>query len=297
MTGMDTHGPGRKPDWLKKKITASGTSFASTRQLLNRHSLHTVCRSAMCPNLQECWSKGTATFLLLGDVCTRSCRFCAVGTSTKPALPDPREPEKIAEAVRSMKLRHAVLTSVNRDDLADGGAGHWAEVIRAVRASNPGVSIECLIPDFQGNQSALEMVMSEAPEVLNHNIETVPSLYAKVRPQADYAGSLAVIEMAKRHFSLATKSGMMVGMGETLDEVEASLQDLRRHGCDMVTIGQYLQPTAAHLPVERYVTPEEFEHLRSVAENAGFRHIQSGPFVRSSYHAEAFEPSEHPLQP
>ena len=285
-------GPGRKPDWLKKKITASGTAFASTRQLLNRHSLHTVCRSAMCPNLQECWSKGTATFLLLGDVCTRSCRFCAVGTSTRPASPDPREPEKIAEAIRSMKLRHAVLTSVNRDDLADGGASHWAAVIRAVREVNPGVSIECLIPDFRGDRNSLELVMTEAPEVLNHNIETVPSLYPKVRPQADYAGSLAVIELAKRQFRLATKSGMMVGMGETAAEVETALQDLRTHGCDMVTIGQYLQPTASHLPVERYVTPEEFEHFRSVAEKAGFRHIQSGPFVRSSYHAEAFEPEE-----
>lgn len=285
-------GPGRKPDWLKKRITASGTSFAATRQLLNHHSLHTVCRSALCPNLQECWSKGTATFLLLGDVCTRSCRFCAVGTASKPAMPDPREPEKIAEAVSSMKLRHAVLTSVNRDDLEDGGAGHWVQTIQAVRARNPGVSIECLIPDFKGAVSSLELVMSERPEVLNHNIETVPSLYRKVRPQADYQGSLDVIELAKRRFRLATKSGIMVGMGETLEEVETSLHDLRAHGCDMVTIGQYLQPTASHHPVQRYVAPEEFEHLRSVAEKAGFRHIQSGPFVRSSYHAEAFEPSE-----
>lgn len=284
--------PGRKPDWLKKKIPATGSSFAATRQLLNRNSLHTVCRSAMCPNLQECWSKGTATFLLLGDVCTRSCRFCAVSTDARPALPDPLEPAGIAEAVRSMKLRHAVLTSVNRDDLPDGGAGHWVETIRAVRQLNPGVSIECLIPDFKGDTTALELVMAEAPEVLNHNIETVPSLYRKVRPQADYAGSLSVIELAKRQFRLATKSGMMVGMGERMDEIEASLRDLRAHGCDMVTIGQYLQPTSAHLPVERYVTPEEFEHLRSVAEKAGFRHIQSGPFVRSSYHAEAFDPEE-----
>lgn len=285
-------GPGRKPDWLKKRISASGTSFAATRQLLNHHSLHTVCRSALCPNLQECWSKGTATFLLLGDVCTRSCRFCAVGTASKPAMPDPREPDKIAEAVSSMKLRHAVLTSVNRDDLEDGGASHWVQTIQAVRALNPGLSIECLIPDFKGSVSSLELIMSERPEVLNHNIETVPSLYRKVRPQADYQGSLDVIELAKRRFRLATKSGIMVGMGETNEEVEASLHDLRAHGCDMVTIGQYLQPTASHHPVQRYVTPEEFEHLRSVAEKAGFRHIQSGPFVRSSYHAEAFEPSE-----
>ena len=285
-------GPGRKPDWLKKRISASGSSLAATRQLLSHHSLHTVCRSAMCPNLQECWSKGTATFLLLGDVCTRSCRFCAVATATGPAAPDPQEPEKIADAVRSMKLKHAVLTSVNRDDLSDGGALHWAETIRAVRAINPAVSLECLIPDFQGLDCALDLVMSEAPEVLNHNIETVPSLYSKVRPQASYQRSLRIIERAKREFRLATKSGMMVGMGETADEVEMSLNDLRRHGCDMVTIGQYLQPTAAHLPVSRYVTPEEFDRYKAMAEEAGFRHIQSAPFVRSSYHAQAFEPEE-----
>jgi len=284
-------GPGPKPDWLKIKL-ATGSSFASTRQLLTRHSLHTVCRSAMCPNLHECWSKGTATFLLLGNVCTRACRFCAVATESRPAPPDPLEPSKIAVAVKSMKLRHAVLTSVNRDDLPDGGAGQWAETVRAIRAVNPAVSIECLIPDFQGSVEALEMVMSEGPEVLNHNIETVPSLYRQVRPQAGYATSLSIIERAKREFRLATKSGMMVGMGETAQEVEASLLDLRRHGCDMVTIGQYLQPTAAHLPVSRYVTPDEFEHYRSFAQQAGFRHVQSAPFVRSSYHAEAFTPSE-----
>lgn len=284
-------GPGKKPDWLKIKL-ASGSSFASTRKLLNRHSLHTVCRSAMCPNLHECWSKGTATFLLLGNVCTHSCRFCAVGTERRPAMPDPEEPSKIAEAVKTMKLRHAVLTSVNRDDLADGGATHWVETIRAIREVNPGVSLECLIPDFSGNEQSLDLVMQERPEVLNHNIETVPSRYAAVRPQALYERSLAVIERAKRQFRLATKSGMMVGMGETEEEVEASLHDLRGHGCDMVTIGQYLQPTAAHLPVSRYVTPEEFERYREIALDAGFRHVQSGPFVRSSYHAEAFEPVE-----
>jgi len=284
-------GPGKKPDWLKIKLT-SDSSFASTKKLLNRHSLHTVCRSAMCPNLHECWSKGTATFLLLGNVCTRTCRFCAVATERRPAMPDPDEPSKIAEAVKTMKLRHAVLTSVNRDDIADGGASHWVETIRAIRTVNPGVSIECLIPDFQGDEKALDSVMQERPEVLNHNIETVPSRYSSVRPQASYERSLAVIERAKRQFRLATKSGMMVGMGESAEEVEASLRDLRRHGCDMVTIGQYLQPTAAHLPVSRYVTPEEFERYREIALDAGFRHVQSGPFVRSSYHAEAFEAVE-----
>jgi lipoic acid synthetase len=284
-------GSGKKPDWLKIKL-AFGSSFASTRKLLNQQSLHTVCRSAMCPNLHECWSKGTATFLLLGNVCTRACRFCAVGTERRPAMPDPAEPSKIAEAVKTMKLRHAVLTSVNRDDLADGGASHWVETIRVIRAANPGVSLECLIPDFSGNEQSLDLVMRERPEVLNHNIETVPSLYSKVRPQASYERSLSVIGRAKRKFRLATKSGMMVGMGETAEEVEASLHDLRAYGCNMVTIGQYLQPTAAHLPVSRYVTPEEFERYREIALDAGFRHAQSGPFVRSSYNAEAFEPVE-----
>ena len=254
--------------------------------------MHTVCRSAMCPNLQECWSRGTATFLLLGNICTRTCRFCAVGKAAHPPELDPLEPQKIAEAVHSMQLKHAVLTSVNRDDLADGGAAQWVATLQAIRALNPKTSpkasIECLIPDFQSNALALDLVMAEAPEVLNHNIETVPSLYAKVRPQANYAASLKLLQRAKEHHGLATKSGLMVGMGETTDEVTASLHDLRAHGCDMVTIGQYLQPSAEHLPVARYVTPWEFEHYATIARSAGFRHVQASPFVRSSYHAEAF---------
>ena len=280
------HGPGKKPDWLKIRLT-SGAAFAATRQLLNRHSLHTVCRSAMCPNLQECWSRGTATFLLLGNVCTRSCRFCAVGKATNPPSPDALEPENIALAVQAMRLKHAVLTSVTRDDLHDGGAGHWVGSIRAIRSLTPSVTIECLIPDFQGNGHAMDLVMAEAPEVLNHNIETVPSLYSKVRPQANYSKSLQLLERAKQKHGLNTKSGLMVGMGETAEEVARSLSDLTLHGCDMVTIGQYLQPSSSHLPVERYITPDEFEHYQRVAEAAGFRHVQSGPFVRSSYHAEA----------
>ena len=281
------HAPGRKPEWLKIRLT-SGVSFASTRQLLNRHSLNTVCRSALCPNLQECWSRGTATFLLLGNICTRSCSFCAVGTTTNPPVPDPLEPQNIALAVESMRLKHAVLTSVTRDDLQNGGAEHWVESIRAIRKLTPKVSIECLIPDFQGNNQALDLVMAEAPDVLNHNIETVPSLYAKVRPQASYTASLQLLQRAKERHALSTKSGIMVGMGETAREVTASLHDLVRHGCDMVTIGQYLQPSPQHLPVEHYITPEEFEEYRIIAEAAGFRHVQSAPFVRSSYHAEAF---------
>ncbi|MEI8187040.1 MAG: lipoyl synthase [Chlorobiaceae bacterium] len=281
------HGPGKKPEWLKIKLTA-GASFASTRQLLNQRSLHTVCRSALCPNLHECWSHGTATFLLLGNVCTRTCRFCAVGKAAAPPAPDPLEPENIALAVQSMQLKHAVLTSVTRDDLQDGGAEHWVKTIRAIRSRNPLVSIECLIPDFQGDETALDSLMAEAPDVLNHNIETVPSLYKKVRPQASYQASLQLLQRAKQTHGLSTKSGLMVGMGETLNEITASLNDLIRHGCDMVTIGQYLQPSSRHLPVERYITPEEFQHYKIIAEAAGFHHVQSAPFVRSSYHAEAF---------
>jgi len=281
------HSPGKKPEWLKIKLTA-GASYASTRQLLNRQSLNTVCRSALCPNLHECWSRGTATFLLLGNVCTRTCRFCAVGKAAKPPAPDPQEPENIALAIQSMQLKHAVLTSVTRDDLQDGGAEHWVETIRAIRSRNPQATIECLIPDFQGSESALDRVMAESPDILNHNIETVPSLYHNVRPQANYQASLQLLKRAKQQHGLSTKSGIMVGMGETLEEVTTSLNDLTRHGCDMVTIGQYLQPSPEHIPVERYVTPEEFEHLKVIAEAAGFRHVQSAPFVRSSYHAEAF---------
>jgi lipoic acid synthetase len=241
----------------------------------------------MCPNLQECWSRGTATFLLLGNVCTRSCRFCAVGKASNPPVPDSHEPENIALAVQSMRLTHAVLTSVTRDDLHDGGAEYWVETIRSIRSLTPTVTIECLIPDFQGNESALDLVMAETPDVLNHNIETVPSLYTKVRPQANYMASLRLLQRAKQKHGLTTKSGLMVGMGETADEVSVSLGDLIRHGCDMVTIGQYLQPSALHLPVKRYITPEEFDRYHIIAEAAGFQHVQSGPFVRSSYHAEA----------
>ncbi|TLU84671.1 MAG: lipoyl synthase [Chlorobium sp.] len=282
----------KKPEWLKIRM-ASGASFAATRQLLNRHSLNTVCRSALCPNLQECWSRGTATFLLLGNACTRSCVFCAVGKTPEPPAPDSDEPENIALAVRSMKLKHAVLTSVTRDDLEDGGSAHWVKTIQAIRASTPRVTIECLIPDFRHNTTALDLVMNEAPDVLNHNIETVPSLYARVRPQANYSNSLKILERAKKVHGLSTKSGLMLGMGETAAEVETVIGDLFRHGCDMITIGQYLQPSPAHLPVERYVTPDEFEHFRKVAENEGFIYVQSGPFVRSSYHAEAFEAKQN----
>ncbi|NTU98110.1 MAG: lipoyl synthase [Chlorobiaceae bacterium] len=287
--------PLKKPEWLKIRM-ASGASFAATRQLLNRHSLHTVCRSALCPNLQECWSRGTATFLLLGNSCTRSCRFCAVDKNSRPHVPDPDEPENIAAAVQSMLLKHTVLTSVTRDDLVDGGSGHWVETIRATRALVPGVTIECLIPDFNNEEASLDLVMREMPDVLNHNIETVPSLYGKVRPEANYRNSLRIIERAKKTHGLVTKSGIMVGMGETPEEIASAIDDLHRHGCDMITIGQYLQPSADHLPVVRYVTPEEFTAYRVLAETAGFRNVQSGPFVRSSYHAEALSTGHSSFQ-
>lgn len=284
-----THNPRKKPDWLKINM-ASGASFASTRRLLDRHSLHTVCRSALCPNLQECWSRGTATFLLLGSVCSRQCRFCAV--EKKISLPplDPAEPDHVATAIALMKLTHAVLTSVTRDDLEDGGAAHWVATIRSIRKHAPHTTIEALIPDFKGNHALLDLVMQETPDILNHNIETVPELYPKVRPQASWETSLSVIEQAKRQHGLATKSGIMVGMGETETAVAAAMADLVRHGCDMITIGQYLQPSKAHLPVERYITPEEFKAYETMARQAGFRHVQSGPFVRSSYYAEHFTP-------
>jgi len=274
----------KKPEWLKIRLSAS-ERFGTVRQLLAARNLHTVCRSAMCPNLQECWSRGTATFLLLGTVCTRSCRFCAVVKGNLPAPPDPDEPANIAAAVNTMKLRHAVLTSVNRDDLQDGGAGHWVDTVRLIRKRNPGVTVECLVPDFLGNAEALDLVLATAPEVINHNIETVPRLYPSVRPEADYRASLRVLERAASGFGLTAKSGMMVGMGETGEEVAAALADLREHRCSMVTIGQYLQPTAAHLPVHRYVTPDEFRMYEERAVAMGFRHVLSGPFVRSSYHA------------
>ncbi len=254
--------------------------------LIADHGLNTVCRSARCPNLQECWSSGTATFLLLGDTCTRSCRFCAVTTASK-TLPSPssEEPRKIARTVTQMKLRHVVLTSVTRDDLPDGGSTAWAATVEAIRKEQPHVTIECLIPDFQGRKDALHRVMNMNPDVLNHNMETVSALYDSVRPQADYIRSLDVLHLAKNEYSLRTKSGLMVGMGETEQQVKKVLDDLAGTGCEHVTIGQYLQPSQQHFPVHSYVTPECFERYRIYALESGFEQVQSGPYVRSSYHA------------
>ena len=275
----------RKPDWLKLRL--SGTShFAPTKKLIADKKLNTVCRSAQCPNLQECWSAGTATFLLLGDSCTRHCLFCAVPTTMK-ALPSPcpDEPGKIAQAARKMELSHVVLTSVTRDDLPDGGSSAWAATIEAVRRENPDATIECLIPDFQGRHESLQRVMNLRPDVLNHNVETVPALYNAVRPEADYDRSLDVLRLAKREYDLPTKSGLMVGLGETEKEVRKVLDDLAATGCEYVTIGQYLQPSLQHFPVHEYIAPEKFERYRTYAVESGLQKVRSGPYVRSSYHA------------
>jgi lipoic acid synthetase len=249
-------------------------------------SSHTVCEEAMCPNMGECWGAGTATFLMLGDTCTRSCGFCDVKTG-RPAPLDWLEPERVARAVRAMNLRHAVITSVNRDERKDGGAPVFAMVIRRIRELQPGCSIEVLIPDFKGSSDALKIVMDARPEILNHNVETVPRLFKKVQPQDRYEWARATLSTAKKlDPEVLTKSGIMLGLGETLDEVEAVMRDLRAWGVDILTIGQYLQPSKEHLPIERYYTPEEFAALQQYGLGIGFRWVESGPLVRSSYHAE-----------
>jgi lipoyl synthase len=273
---------GRRPEWLRVRIP-SGEQYARLKELMVGQRLHTVCEEARCPNMGECWNAGTATFMILGDVCTRSCGFCAVKTG-RPQFYDRDEPARVAEAVKSMNVRHAVITSVNRDELEDGGASIFAETIRASRAARPGVTIEVLIPDFQGNPDALRTVIDAHPDILNHNTETIPRLYPTVRPQAKYARSLELLDRAKKE-GMVTKSGLMVGLGETNDEVLEVLSDLHAVSCDIVTLGQYLQPTKEHLPVARYVHPDEFAMFREKGIAMGFRHVESGPLVRSSYHA------------
>jgi len=271
-----------RPDWLKVKLPA-GESYARLKSLVRDRRLHTVCEEARCPNMGECWNAGTATFMILGDVCTRSCGFCAVRTG-RPAGLDTDEPYRVAEAIRTMGVRHAVITSVNRDELPDGGAAIFAETIRQARRVNPAVRIEVLIPDFRGVRWALQLVIDERPDILNHNTETVPRLYSRVRPQAKYPRSLDVIRRG-HEAGMVTKSGLMLGLGETRGEVLAVMRDLRANGCDILTLGQYLRPTMEHLPVERYVPPEEFNQYRDEGRSLGFRHVESGPLVRSSYHA------------
>ena len=277
--------PRRRPPWIRVKAPM-GETYENVRGLMRSKELHTVCEEAQCPNLGECWGRGTATFLMMGDTCTRSCGFCDIKTG-RPSPLDWAEPNRIAESVRAMNLRHVVITSVNRDDRADGGAPIFAMVIRRVRQLQPGCSIEVLIPDFKGSETALKIVMDAQPEILNHNVETVPRLFKKVQPQDDYEWALATLRNAKRMDPLVlTKSGIMLGLGETMDEVLAVLRDLASIGVDILTIGQYLQPSKKHLPIERYWTPEEFETLRQEGLAMGFKWIESGPLVRSSYRAD-----------
>jgi lipoic acid synthetase len=277
--------PLRRPEWIKVRAP-SGESYEWLRGLMRTKALHTVCEEAMCPNMGECWGAGTATFLMLGDTCTRSCGFCDVKTG-RPGPLDWLEPERVARAVRAMNLRHAVITSVNRDERKDGGAPIFAMVIRRIRELQPGCSIEVLIPDFKGSPEALKIVMDARPEILNHNVETVPRLFKKVQPQDRYEWARATLSTAKKLDPEGlTKSGIMLGLGETLGEVEAVMRDLRAWGVDILTIGQYLQPSKKHLPIERYYTPEEFAALQKYGLGIGFRWVESGPLVRSSYHAE-----------
>ena len=281
---MSTPPSVKKPLWLKKKIHTGG-ALHSVRSLLGRCRLHTVCEEARCPNLGECFSLGTATFLILGDVCTRSCRFCTVAGGP-PDPPDPDEPSRVADAVRELGLSYAVVTSVTRDDLDDGGASLFAETIGAVHNTSPGTGVEVLIPDFRGDRDALRTVLDARPDVLNHNVETVPRLYPAVRPEADYRRSLGVLGVAAACVpAVPVKSGIMLGLGETDDELRRVLDDLLAAGCRLLTLGQYISPSRLHYPVERYVPPEEFERWRETALDTGFKAVASGPFVRSSYHA------------
>ncbi len=273
----------RRPEWLKVRVPGGG-QYATIKNLIGQQRLHTVCEEARCPNMGECWNAGTATFMILGDTCTRSCGFCAVKTG-RPGELDWDEPRRVADAVKKMGLRHAVITSVNRDERKDGGAPIFAESIRLIREQVPGCKIEVLIPDFKGSEEALNIVLDAEPDVLNHNIETVPRMYRIVRPQAKYKQSLELLHRAKKRGFL-TKSGIMVGIGENKNEVLQVMRDLREVDCDIITIGQYLQPTKNHLPIERFVHPDEFSIYQMEGYRMGFKHVESGPLVRSSYHAE-----------
>ena len=277
-----------KPDWLRIRL-GDPTNQNHLLKLIQGLNLHTVCQEAKCPNIFECWTNRTATFMLGGDICTRHCGFCAVGKGAPGAL-DTDEPRHVAEAVKHLNLAHTVITSVNRDDLPDGGAAHWAATIREVRAMNLECKIEVLIPDFNGDEDALNTVLDAQPDVLNHNTETIARLYRRVRPDADYHQSLTLLKRAAARRDscqpeMLTKSGIMVGLGEEFDEVVELMKGLRSVSCDIMTIGQYLQPHARRLPVERYVTPEEFERWRDIGLSLGFKHVQSSPLTRSSYHA------------
>ena len=281
---IETRRP-RKPQWLRVRFP-SGERYAEIQTLMRERQLHTVCEEARCPNIGECFNAGTATFMILGDVCTRACGFCAVTSGRPQGAPDPLEPLRLAQAVETLGLDYAVITSVQRDDLADGGAGIFAACIRAIRHRTPRCQVEVLIPDFDGNPEALRAVVEARPHVLNHNIESVPRLYRRVRPRGRYERSLDLIRRVKQlQPEMTTKSGIMVGLGETVAELEQVMADLRAHDCDLLTIGQYLRPSQKHLPVERYYHPDEFERLAEVGRRLGFVHVEAGPLVRSSYHA------------
>ncbi|MDI3526541.1 MAG: lipoyl synthase [Tenuifilum sp.] len=273
----------RKPEWLKIKLPG-GEGYAQVNSVVKQHGLHTICSSGMCPNIAECWGNGVATLMILGDICTRSCKFCAT-TTGKPLPPDPNEPIKVARTVKLMGLSYCVITSVDRDDLPDRGAAHWRDTVKVVKAENPDTSVEVLIPDFDGKPELIDIFLESQPDVVGHNLETVERLTPQVRTKASYRRSLQVLEyIAKRGFR--AKSGIMLGLGETHEEVIQTLDDLLSVGCKMVTIGQYLQPRPNNLPVQRYVTPEEFDELKQIALEKGFEFAECGPLVRSSYHAD-----------
>ena len=276
-------GNGKRPDWLRVKLPY-GKTFTDVRGIIDEHQLHTVCESARCPNMGECWGAGTATFMILGNVCTRSCGFCAVATG-RPTELDTNEPQRVAEAIALMKVKHAVITSVNRDELKMRGMDIWAETVSMTRKLSPTTTLETLIPDVKANWEALQLIIDVAPEVVSHNMETVKRLYRRVRPQAKYDRSLEQIKRTKAG-GIRTKSGVMVGLGETPEEMYEIMEDLVAYGCDVLTIGQYLQPTKMHLPVHEFVHPDLFAHYREKGLEIGFNYVESGPLVRSSYHAE-----------
>lgn len=273
----------RKPDWLKIRLRGN-EQFTRTKSIVEKHCLHTICTSGKCPNMGECWSRGTATFMIAGDICTRSCRFCNTLTG-KPLPLDPKEPENVAESIRLMQLKHAVITSVDRDDLSDFGAQHWADTIRKIKEVNPDTTVEVLIPDFQGHLELVDKVIEAAPEIISHNMETVRRISPEVRSAAKYEISLSVLKhIADR--GIVAKTGIMVGLGETIEEVHELMDDVKAVGVSVLTIGQYLQPSRKNIPVKEYITPEQFEIYKTVAIEKGFKHVESAPLVRSSYHAE-----------
>ena len=275
----------RLPSWLVKKIPRTQNAF-TTREILKSHKLHTVCESARCPNMWECFSRKRATFMILGNVCTRNCLFCSVKHGSPEGV-DRQEPLRIADAVKKLELKHVVITSVTRDDLSDGGAGHFASVIKQLRENCPDVVIEVLTPDFKGESGSLDKILEVNPDIFNHNMETVSRLYKKIKPRADYLTSLKVLKyVKKRDPAVYTKSGIMVGLGEKIEEVENIFDDLKEHGCDILTVGQYLRPSESNLEVKEYILPEQFERFEELARLKGFKNVQAGPFVRSSYNAD-----------